>query len=249
MSLAALMESRYSDFRSFSHGYAASFDGRRLFERKANELSNRWVRLGIVVASALAGLALIGVYAFDRPIPLKFRLVALADGHIVRTPARIAEKQPGTEELLPNCLSAYGLPIFGAGDTLALRVASPPESFRLPLVSRQYYLMVLVPERADLKVFTFKENVDRNGADLDQQLALKLAIQEGPDQSNLLYVMARRFEPFEANQIERDLHAKLDSLEPSARIRSAGNLLSKMAPNSLIYVFRTSKDAQCSSRE
>jgi hypothetical protein len=85
--------------------------------------------------------------------------------------------------------------------------------------------------------------------DADQQLAFKLVIPEGPDQSNLLMVMARRFEPFEASHIEHDLHAKLDSLKPSARISNAGNLLSKITPNSLIYVFRTSKEVQCSSRE
>ena len=221
----------------------------RMLKRKARELSNRWVRLGIVAVSALAGLALIGLYAFDRPIPLKFLLVAVADGHIARTPSRIAENQPEAERLLPDCRSAYGVPVFGAGDTLALRVGSPPESFWLPLLSRQYYLLVLVPESSDLKVFTFQESGNRSGADADQQLAFKLVIPEGPDQSNLLMVMARRFEPFEANQIEHDLHSKLDSLKSSARISSAGNLLSKITSNSLIYVFRTSKEAQCSSRE
>jgi hypothetical protein len=205
--------------------------------------------LAIVAVSALAGLALIGFYAFDRPIPLKFSLVALADGHIARTPTRIAESGMEAERLLPDCRSAYGLPVFGAGDTLALRVGSPSESFRLPLLSRQYYLLVVVPETSDLKVFTFEENVNRGRADTDQQLAFKLVIPEGPDQSNLLMVMARRFEPFGARQIERDLHAKLDSLKPSARISNAGNLLSKITSNSLIYVFRTSKEAQCSSRE
>jgi len=132
---------------------------------------------------------------------------------------------------------------------LALRVGSPSESFRLPVLSRQYYLLVLVPESSELKVFTFQENGNRGGADADQQIEFKLVIPEGPDQSNLLMVMARRFEPFEANQIEHDLHSKLDSLKSSARISSAGNLLSKITPNSLVYVFRTSKEAQCSSRE
>lgn len=222
---------------------------KRKAHNKAHELSNRWVRLGIVAVSALAGLALIGFYAFDRPIALKFALVALADGHIARAPTRIAENRVEAERLLPECRSAYGLPIFGAGDTLTLRVGSSPESFRLPLLSRQYYLLVLVPDTSDLKVFTFQESHKRDGVDADQQLAFKLVIPEGPDQSNLLMVMARRFEPFEAREIEHDLHAKLDSLKPSTRIRNAGNLLSKIAPNSLVYVFRTSKEAQCSSRE
>jgi hypothetical protein len=222
---------------------------KRKAHNKARELSNLWVRLGIVAVSVLAGLALIGFYAFDRPIPLKFSLVALADGHIARTPTRIAENRPEAERLLPDCRSAYGLPVFGAGDTLALRVGSPSESFWLPLLSRQYYLLVLVPESSDLKVFTFQESGNRGGVDADQQLAFKLAIPEGPDQSNLLMVMARRFEPFTTSQIEHELHAKLDSLKPSARISNAGNLLSKIAPNSLIYVFRTSKETQCSSRE
>jgi hypothetical protein len=224
-----------------------------MFKRKAHdkarELSNRWVRLGIVTVSALVGLALIGFYAFDRPIPLKFLLVALADGHIARTPSRIAESRAEAERLLPDCRSAYGLPAFGAGETLALRVGTPQESFSLPLLSRQYYLLVLVPESSDPKVFTFQGNANRSGADGDHQLAFRLVIPEGPDQSNLLMVMARRFEPFEASQIEHDLRAKLDSLKPSARIPTAGNLLSKMTPNSLVYVFRTSKEAQCSSRE
>jgi hypothetical protein len=224
-----------------------------MFKRKAHdkarELSNRWVRLGIVAVSALAGLVLIGFYAFDRPIPLKFSLVALADGHIARTPSRIAENRPEAERLLPDCRSPYGLPVFGAGDTLALRVGSPAESFWLPLLSQQYYLLVLVPESSELKVYTFQENGNRGGADADRQLAFRLVIPEGPDQSNLLIVMARRFEPFEASQIEHDLHVRLDSLKPSTRIPTAGNLLSKITPNRLIYVFRTSKEAQCSSRE
>lgn len=220
-----------------------------MLKRKAHELPNRWLILGIVVASALAGLALLGFYAFDRPIPLKFLLVALADGHIARTPARIAEKAPEAERLLPDCRSAYGLPVLGAGDTLVLRVGSPQETFQLPLLSRQYYLLVLVPDSSGLKVFTFEENGNRSGADADQDLAFRLGIPEGPDQSNLLMVMARRFEPFEAGQIEHDLHAKLDSLKPSARIGAAGNLLSKITPNSLVYVFRTSNEAQCSSHE
>jgi hypothetical protein len=245
VSLAVSSKSRYSEVGSF----IASFDYWRIFKRKAHELSNRRVRLGIIaVFVLLAGFALIGFYAFDRPIPLKFLLVALADGHIAQTPARTAENRPEAERLLPDCRSAYGLPVFGTGDTLALRVGSPPESFRLPLLSRLYYLLVLVPESSGLKVFTFEEDVNRNGVNADQQLAFKLVIPEGPDQSNLLIVMARRFEPFESKQIERDLHAKLDSLKPSARISNAGNLLSKIAPNSLIYVFRTSKEVQCSSR-
>lgn len=205
----------------------------------------RWAERALTVIGLLSICAATGYWSMSRPISLEFLSAALANGRVAMTPAGVRDQPSGQETLLPSCRSADGLAVLRAGDTLIFRVGSAPESAWLQPFQRQFHLLVAVSDKTGAKVLPLPQDIEKAGLVSGDAIAFRLHVPDGPEEDNLVALIARRSYPFDAASLEQLLRERLDSLQRSERISATRNLLSKVAPGYIEYAFRSTRESAC----
>jgi hypothetical protein len=213
----------------------------RLARRPYVRWSERAITLLVLVSIGAAG----AYWSLSRSIPLQFLSAALANGRVAMTPAGLRKQPSGDDVLLSNCSSPDGLAILRSGDTLVFRVGSIPESAWLQPFQRQFHLLVAVSDKSGAKVLPLPQDIETAGVHSGDAIAFKLSVTDGPDEDNMVALVARRFRPFDAAAIEKSLHERLASLQPSERISATRNLLSRIAPGYIEFAFRSTRESAC----
>ncbi|MCK1389023.1 hypothetical protein [Bradyrhizobium sp. 21] len=226
-----------ADLRSAASGARAS--------RLAKRSYTRWAEQAIALASLLSICAAAGYWSLSRPIQLEFLSAALANGRVAMTPAGLRRGSSDEETLLPSCRSVDGLPILRPGDTLVIRVGSVTENAWLQPFARHFHLLVALSDKTGVKVLPLPQDIEMGGVHSGDAIAFKLSVPDGPDEDNLVALVAQRSRPFDAAGLEKSLREVLDSLQSSQRISATRNLLAKIAPGYIEYAFRSTRESVC----
>ncbi|UYO54597.1 hypothetical protein [Rhodopseudomonas palustris] len=206
----------------------------------------RWGRRAIIAAGLLATMMLGLFVASERSIVLEFMPRAFADGRIVETPVRLRELVEGGEHVAPPCTPSHGLPLFQVGEQFAAEVRSGDVDGWMEAIDRHYHVLVAVSAKSGSKVLTLPAPTNATGIKAGDTIRYRFDIVDGPDEDNLIVVLARRWRPFDAERLSTELHHRLDHLQPTERLAAARAYLASVAPGALEFMFRTVKgDPSC----
>lgn len=205
----------------------------------------RWFRRVLALVGSLIAAALAGYWMWSRPIELQFLTVALPDGRVAATPARVRDATSDELRFLPTCMAADGLPALRPGDSIAFKVGSFQEPIWFQPFQRRFYLVVAVSDRTGAKVLPIPGDHEGIGVRPGDAVALKLRVEEGADERTLVGVIARRSRPFDTVALERALRGVLEPLRDSERISATRNFLKSVAPGYIEYIFRSAGEGSC----
>lgn len=209
---------------------AAALGARRLPPSR----TDRALATLLLAAPLLAGLAGSAHWWLGRPLPLSFGAIRLADGETVATPARAAPAPGGALEIAGLCRNDRGLPVYGAGDRLVLKVRAGEDGSDW-LAGGYHFAIVTVSERSGVRVFPPQS---WGGEPSDAGASVTLPI-EAPAEESKVMVLAQRRRPFDTDTIRTLLIQAVEGRPPAERINAAVNSLARQAPGYLDYSFQT----------
>jgi hypothetical protein len=199
-----------------------------------------WARRGAIAASLLALLGAGSAWLVNRPIRLDFLPFALDDGRIAQTPVRLRTGEDGRAHALRPCPGFQGTPEYPVKDALVAEVRSGRPDDSLSSVVRNYHVLVSISSDTGIKILPLPWDGVRAG----ETIGYRLDLVPAHDEDNLLVLLARRFWPFDAAELESELHRRIDSLKKSEQLSAARNFLTGAAPGYLEYLFRTVNDRE-----
>lgn len=194
------------------------------------------IRSSIVLSILFICLTITLNQWIQKPIPLTFESIAMPNGRIIATPARVEFKNGGLRIASTLCsennTSYYNH--YLTGDRIAVKIS--PVSDLLPV----YGLGVSVSEQSGAKVFRLPtERLDKkNGS------AFLIDI-KGSDQQNIFMILSQRLVPFEANIIQEELQMVITNIPTRERINFAQNWLASKGDGYLIHSFSISDKENC----
>lgn len=205
--------------------------------------AERWLRRSAAGIGAAAVLALAAQQWLSRPLPVAFVPYALDDGRVVMTPFRGRWQSGGTMYLLGHCTEGPGMPVYGNGEVLALRIHLGGDRFGLDHRLGYHAALVGIGSHSGVKVLPFPDFAATT-LHPDDPPGLLLPVL-GPDEDNLIAVLVRRLRPFDRDALQQSLRARLDPLNTDERISAARNLLEQEAPGVITYLFRNTGRTHC----
>ena len=208
--------------------------------------------IGGAFAAGLVALLMTGAAStwLSRPIPLAFGEIKLAKGAgAVVTPARLrSEPVSGRFVLRPGCLGAQRMPLYRAGDWMAVDVRPQKSETLTRLFGGYHYTLVVVSERSGLKVFP-PETLARGNSPLQVQtqaagreptggLSVALPL-KGPREENKLIILASRIWSVDPERLRERFGRVYEKAPAGSKINAVVAAASQAAAGYLDVSFMT----------
>jgi hypothetical protein len=209
--------------------------------RRAVHPSERRMRRVIAVLGAVLACWLVWSELQSSPIPLSFAAVANPGGTIVGTPARRADAS--ASELLPPCrIAGSDTPGFVVGQRMVMRLRIGTEQDLLARLLGYQHVMVSLSSVSGIKVLP---PPDTRAVPAGAEPGYEVEVRAPEEETLLVWLAKRGYEPFDARALEAQLHESLKSLSAAERMTTARNLLRASAPGVLFYTFRSLSSEAC----
>jgi hypothetical protein len=208
-------------------------------------LSKRWLWRGTFAVGMLAilgtGTILLSVAkswtSRHYSIALEFLAVALNDGRVVQSPVQVQRRPDGADRVSLPCSTVARLPVYQVRARIRARFRSGHTNDWVGALGPNFHVEVAIrTENTHVALLPppWSDAVNPGETiDFEDQVAPS-------DQS--LFILARRFSPFDADRLQAELDQRLHGVKQSERLNVALGSLSNEAPAMLRYDFRAEED-------
>jgi len=194
----------------------------------------------VATVAGLTGAAIIHAW-YDYPIALSFASVANPDGSISVTPARRGATGAGMGILPPCHVSGTEIPAFAIGDQVAVRLKTGQSHELASVLGGYEHALVSISSTSGVKVMLPSlQGPIVPGSETGYVVSVR-----APEEETALIWLAKRGAPFDPVALESNIHHVIDPLNPAERITAARNFLSRAAPGSLFFTFRSIARGSC----
>lgn len=207
-----------------------------------------WVGL-IASAAATAAAAVFGVAAFQ-PTQMRFAPISLGDLGAVESPVRSEHQRAlGRFTPQPECVGLDGAPHIPFSEGISLRVST--QARWTPVWAYEFLVVVAgdakIDDAASLKLFPMAalpvDNQPHRTAEGEISWGMRLGV-EPPAEEMKLFVLGRKFLPFDAAAIERNLGDLMRNAPFERRLNVALNYLDSLSGPLIEYSFHVAENLE-----